>query len=138
MQLWLEADAGSSFSAAADRVWAGSAADVAVVELDDVHGQSEALSLVGTGARGVRPTCGWRVLGGRGRPRRRHSRTFLWQCLALAQAVRGEVATPRGERALPAGFEELSEDMGALGAACAQHGLGGEFRQYVLRQQSAK
>ena len=47
MQLWLEADAGSSFSAAADRVWAGSAADVAVVELDDVHGQSEALSLVG-------------------------------------------------------------------------------------------
>ena len=48
--------------------------------------------------------------------------------------VRGEISLPAGaRRRLPATFEELEEDMGALGAACARHGLEEEFLQYVLQ-----
>ena len=47
MQLWLEGEQSSDFAKRADRVWKISDHDVAVVQLDDFHGQDEAISLVG-------------------------------------------------------------------------------------------
>ena len=47
MQLWLEGEDSSDFAKRADRVWKTSDNDVAVVQLDDFHGQDEAISLVG-------------------------------------------------------------------------------------------
>ena len=47
MQLWLEGEQSSDFAKRADRVWKTSDNDVAVVQLDDFHGQDEAISLVG-------------------------------------------------------------------------------------------
>ena len=47
MQLWLEGKQSSDFAKRADRVWKASDHDVAVVQLDDFHGQDEAISLVG-------------------------------------------------------------------------------------------
>ena len=47
MQLWLEGEESSDFAKRADRVWKISDHDVAVVQLDDFHGQDEAISLVG-------------------------------------------------------------------------------------------
>lgn len=47
MQLWLEGEQSSDFAKRADRVWKTSDHDVAVVQLDDFHGQDEAISLVG-------------------------------------------------------------------------------------------
>ena len=47
MQLWLEGEDSSDFAKRADRVWKTSDHDVAVVQLDDSHGQDEAISLVG-------------------------------------------------------------------------------------------
>ena len=47
MQLWLEGEESSDFSKRADRVWKTSDHDVAGVQLDDFHGQDEAISLVG-------------------------------------------------------------------------------------------
>ena len=47
MQLWLEGEDSSDFAKRADRVWKTSDHDVAVVQLDDFHGQDEAISLVG-------------------------------------------------------------------------------------------
>ena len=47
MQLWLEGAESSDFANRADRVWKISDHDVAVVQLDDFHGQDEAISLVG-------------------------------------------------------------------------------------------
>ena len=47
MQLWLEGEGSSDFAKRADRVWKPSDHDVAVVQLDDFHGQDEAISLVG-------------------------------------------------------------------------------------------
>jgi len=47
LQLWLEGEQSSDFAKRADRVWKTSDNDVAVVQLDDFHGQDEAISLVG-------------------------------------------------------------------------------------------
>ena len=47
MQLWVEATPESSLFVQADRVWTGTADDVAVVQLDDYNGQEEAISLIG-------------------------------------------------------------------------------------------
>jgi len=47
LQLWLEGEQSSDFAKRADRVWKTSDHDVAVVQLDDFHGQDEAISLVG-------------------------------------------------------------------------------------------
>ena len=47
MQLWLEGEQSSDFAKRSDRVWKISDHDVAVVQLDDFHGQDEAISLVG-------------------------------------------------------------------------------------------
>ena len=47
MQLWLEGEQSSDFAKRADRLWKSSDHDVAVVQLDDFHGQDEAISLVG-------------------------------------------------------------------------------------------
>ena len=47
MQLWLEGEESSDFAKRADRVWKTSDHVVAVVQLDDFHGQDEAISLVG-------------------------------------------------------------------------------------------
>ena len=47
MQLWLEGEESLDFAKRADRVWKTSDHDVAVVQLDDFHGQEEAISLVG-------------------------------------------------------------------------------------------
>ena len=47
MQLWLEGAESLDFAKRADRVWKTSDHDVAVVQLDDFHGQDEAISLVG-------------------------------------------------------------------------------------------
>lgn len=45
--MWLEGEQSSDFAKRADRVWKTSDHDVAVVHLDDFHGQDEAISLVG-------------------------------------------------------------------------------------------
>jgi 3-dehydroquinate synthase II len=47
LQLWVEATPESSLFVQADRVWTGTADDVAVVQLDDYNGQEEAISLIG-------------------------------------------------------------------------------------------
>ena len=47
--------------------------------------------------------------------------------------VRGESNRSEDGRLLPKTFEELGEDMGALGAACSKSGLEADFRQYVLQ-----
>ena len=47
MQLWLEGEQSSDFAKRADRVWKTSDPDVAGGQLDDFHGQDEAISLVG-------------------------------------------------------------------------------------------
>ena len=68
------------------------------------------------------------------------NRTGNWKALALRGEITEELrggATLAGKRRLPAEFRELAEnDMGMLGQLCAECGLEGEFKSFIMQHRA--
>lgn len=67
------------------------------------------------------------------------NRTGNWKALALRGEITDELrggATLAGKRRLPTEFRELAEDMGTLGQLCAECGLEGEFKSFIMQHRA--